>query len=469
MSIHPVFVTASFRDEILKSLPGLDLAPSVYWPILGLVAFPWWRDEAKGQIIVGNSVLAQALGRESENKRRKFSGSSVLRDFSRDVFPIEWTEGNWDTVGGPMRMRRLTAVAVPSDAKALVERERRTRGEAYVNLNDGAPFTPARQRDLRAQSLAEAAALAAERGCASTRRVASYMNALPPHRFSKLARRVPEAHDLVDRLGRDVDRQHDLLRAVETQALPIYGPAPRTARIFPVNDSFLACKREVRELLTSGWHHADLRSCQLAIAARLWDVGEVEQYLRSGKDVWAELIAWMGLPAGQDSKGIVKRTLYGVVYGQGRDGRARDLDAALGDGVARRRRFDKHPLVAAMLSRRTHMMGQVLRAGGATDCFGRHLAVEDSTVDPRRPRTNVPSILAMLAQAEETALLLPVLALAEAELEKPKPGFMITMWLHDGFSIDVSDERAAGRWKDRLKAAVDKEVVRKGFATELTW
>lgn len=461
-------VSSCFRNDIASALPGLALDPSTYWPLLALIAFPTWRDEATDQIIMGNRILSAALGRERENDRRKFSGRDVLGAFARDVFPLEWTHTNWDVVGGPMRARRISLVGWPPQVRDLVERERRTRGGPWVYLDDGDPFTASKAKDLRALNRSEAAELAAQRGCDATSRLVAYLNELPPNRFSKLRAGLPEAHDLVDRIGRDVDRQHDLLRALEIQSLPIYAPAPSTSRVFAMNDSILGLKREVRGLLTRGWHHADLRSCQLAIAARLWDVPEVDDYLRSGANVWEDLTAWMGLPL-ETGKRLVKGAMYGIVYGQGRDGRRRAFDAALGRGHECQRRFLAHPLVRAMLVRRGRTMKAIERAGGAVDCFGRSMAVVDVTVDPRRPRTNIPSIMAMMAQAEETALLLPALELAEAELTRSKPGFLVTMWLHDGFSIDVSDERAALRWRDRLKAVVDEEARARGYATELTW
>ena len=78
---------------------------------------------------------------------------------------------------------------------------------------------------------------------------------------------------------------------------------------------------------------------------------------------------------------------------------------------------------------------------------------------------NTRSILACVAQSYELKLLMPVLEMAQAQREE-EHGFVITTWLHDGFTFDckASDR---GRWQDTLSRLVHEQAQALGFFTGL--
>jgi hypothetical protein len=392
-----------------------------------------------------------------------------MLEFSKDVVPLVLNEDSWDYVGGPLRMRRIVSIDWPADVLAAVAAERRHRTKDLVFLDDGSRYTPSQAADIRQMRRDEAARLLISQGCEATIRVASYLNNQPSNRFTKLIPRIPGARDIILN-STNSDRQLDILNSIELNPQPIYGPGPESARVFGMGDNILGLRREARKYLTRDWHHADLRSCQLAVVARIWEIPEVQEFLLTGKSIWPELLKWMGLHLEDDhAKDVIKRAVYGVVYGQGRDGRRELFQAELGDGSKYRKRFDNHPLIHAMLERRTQIMGAIRMDGGIQDAFGRWLKVEQTIINPRQPKTNIPSLMAIVAKSYETLLLLPALELAEEETKRKKPGMVITMWLHDGFAMDVSDSRNVDRWKHRLSEAVDASAEALGICSQLVW
>lgn len=106
-----------------------------------------------------------------------------------------------------------------------------------------------------------------------------------------------------------------------------------------------------------------------------------------------------------------------------------------------------------MLQARGAVMRQIKEQGGAQTCFGTWLSTEE--YEER-------SILAQISQAVELQLLFPVVELARSTDE-----FVITLWQHDGFSIDVTDDRRVGLWKGRIQEEVKAKALQRGIQTEL--
>jgi hypothetical protein len=102
--------------------------------------------------------------------------------------------------------------------------------------------------------------------------------------------------------------------------------------------------------------------------------------------------------------------------------------------------------------------------GYGTDAFGRQYHVRYMQVDGLPYRyDSCRSILALIAQSYELALLAPVVGMAREEGD----AWSITMYLHDGICIDVRDKRHRGRVAKRLQKAVAEEAALLGIHTEL--
>ena len=197
-----------------------------------------------------------------------------------------------------------------------------------------------------------------------------------------------------------------------------------------MNDCVARLQRDVRHTLTRDWITCDLKSAQLAICAKTWNVPQVGEFLRSGGSIWQSLSAWLDLEAEQ--KPMLKDALYALVFGAGRDKMIAILES-------RRlyERFRAHPLIHQMFLARARQLRAIRTAQGAHDAFGRWIAIEYMPVlEKRYSHDSSRKILALVAQSYELLLLTPVIQLA-MEQRDSSHGFVITLWLHDGFSFDT--------------------------------
>ena len=262
------------------------------------------------------------------------------------------------------------------------------------------------------------------------------------------------------------------LRAVQAEPMPIYqlSSKRRTVRVWSASASLLTLPRGVRRSLTdaAGWIELDLKSSQLAIAARQWGVEGVCDMLSDGYDIWEDVATLCGLSSESEdwaqAKSLAfKRALYSAVFGMARPALQGQLTRNLGRTVLERsaasmaRRFLDLPVVASMFKQRERQLALIEDQGGATDCFGRFIRVcpGPDEVSPR-------SVLAQLAQAQELAIVFPVIDIARSERD-----LHVVLWQHDGFSLAVSDAEKKDYYLRRVRTAIEAEAERCGVPTQL--
>ena len=216
--------------------------------------------------------------------------------------------------------------------------------------------------------------------------------------------------------------------------------------------------------MTQDWVTADLRSAQLAIVAKLWRIECITDYLESGKSIWPDLCGHMGVPYDAGNKAAMKNALYALIYGAADETLTKHLGQHFPIASAAFTRFTSHPIIRSLLRARKRQMSKIRDAKGATDAFGTWMPVEYTPVKGKPYNyDNVRSIMACVAQSYELKLLLPVVEAAQAQRGE-EHGFVVTTWLHDGFTFDckTGDRK---RWWDTLSLLVHQQAKALGFHT----
>lgn len=459
-------VDREFRKAVAEGLPGLA-SDYRLWRILEYILFGTWVDEETGMLVLSAKQTAYLVGDERKWLYHRFNQQKLLDEFSERVFAVD-TEGiifnDWF---GPNRAGRVVA-QVPHWLNDLAASERRKTGGELVEFATGAPWTRQRQAKATQSMRLEAIEAMKSSPCPETARLLQHLNGLPSNSFVSIRERIPGAHELVDQLGRDTERQHNLLRAVEQHCQPLYQPVGGSVRVYSLNESFLRLKREVREHLTSEWMEADLRSAQLAIVAARWNCARLKDYLQQGRSIWPELLGALGLSPDDEQKSLLKELVYAVVFGM----EERNLKA-----LAARQwpqisgpwdRLKRNRLLREVLRARRVAFKRIRADGRATDAFGRTLllASRGRSHGAYQP-DNAKSLMAQVAQSWELRLMLPILVLAEEN--RGPSGFRLMMWLHDGVAIHVPDSRRRESWRKRISDAVDANAMALGIPTSLEW
>jgi hypothetical protein len=424
-------------------------------------------DEDSDKLILSAKLGAYLTGNERNWLNNRFSLTHLLEKFSADVFPLSTEHIVFNSYFEANRAGRLNA-EVPDWLIQASKPERRQSKSDRVEFATGEPWTAKKSSKALRAIRCEAATLAAEAGCQETKRLLDYLNGLAPNAFAKVTEKLEEAHRIVDTLSSDVERQHNLLMAIEQVCQPIYKPVESSVRVYSLNESFLRLKREVRNVITEDWLKADLTSAQLAIAATFWSAPKVSHFLESGNSIWTELQQWMKVQHEPESKPKLKELLYSLLFGMKTRNLARKLKEMFPNLNNPWLKFKQHTLIAELLEARKLQFERIRTAGEVKDAFGRTLRLQEKgKSDSSYQDDNASSLLAQVAQSWELKLMLPILDLAENH--RKSNGFTVTMWLHDGVCISVHDKRRMEDWKARISNAVNTEAEKLNIPTRLVW
>jgi hypothetical protein len=209
--------------------------------------------------------------------------------------------------------------------------------------------------------------------------------------------------------------------------------------------------------------------------AKLWDITEVQDFLKEGNHIWTSLFTHLGVnysynkvnnPDWFDSlKGLLKESLYSLIYGMKKS----CLLARLTKGFKKLKIAKKgadvlsHPIMAALYTAREAKITKVLQEGKLTLDWhdGRELLVEGKTDKERH--NCVKSLLAQEAQLMEMVLLQPVFDIA-----KENSKYMaITLFQHDGFTVSYRDSLAIKTMERKMREAVRAQADLLGVLTDL--
>jgi hypothetical protein len=458
-TLNHITVTSSYREAVRQLYPNIDKQKG-YWELFQHLQFGTWRDEVTGEIIIPARLCGVM---EQKDWDCNYSARKFLTSFSEDVAQVEWRDHVYNFTHDA-KARRVVRVQWDERIVALTHREKRTYlpGDR-VWLSTGKKYRREDEIEIRRHTQMSALASMDAAGCREAFELLAYLNNLAPNRFSAIKKHLRAAMAVAE-TTKDADRQHNILKAIESQAQPFYEQGDKTSRVFAINDSFLRLHRDVRQVMTQDWVSADLRSAQLSIVAKLWNVPDLTKFLLSGRSIWAELSEWMGVQITAENKAVLKNFLYALIFGAGETTLNVQLAERFGDGKAALQRLLSHPVMQAMMRARRKQIRKTKTDGGGYDAFGTWYQLQFRQVEGKPYKfDNTRSIMAIQAQSFELKLLYPVLQMAK---ENPD-AFSLTMWLHDGFCFDVRKERDKAMWVKRMQQAVSEEAARLGISTEL--
>ena len=457
---HPlpnITVSRTYREAMLEEYPGLA-KNKAYWQLAQYLLFSTWRDETSGELIISGESCATM---EERKRNSHYSAKKFFDAFSKDVAIINYRSNysNW-----LHKCRTISSVEWSPRALALTQKEKKTfLPENRVWLSNGFKYNREHEACYRRETQVTALGRIEMAGCVEAFKLLTYLNNGAPNRFTAIKKYLPEARDRAMEICEDPDQQLRILKQIEAQAQPFYEPAERTTRVFGLNQSFLYLKREIREIMTQNWISCDLRSCQLAVISKVWEIPELSDYLAEGGKIWVDLCAWMGLEYTDENKSVLKNALYAIIFGAGRDLLKKQLSEDFPDGATAFKRLRKQPIIHAIFAARAIQIRKIQREGFGIDAFGKKYLLAYYQVEGKPySYDSSRSIMAIIAQSYELKLLFPVV---EAAIDSEE--FDIVSWLHDGFCLAVKDNSKASRITAKLQVLVKNEAEKLGIATQL--
>lgn len=448
MNISNRTVSPKFRVIIASKYPNLK-NNRADWAFLGYLMFGSYREEHSGKLLIPSELIARIEGKFDQWVKNNYVARYFLERFTKLIQPFKWSK--WDSEQGLARI--VTELNWPQDVADAISAERQKlwvdTGRVY--LINGTKFTSKKQIQNRRKEKLGALELLKESGCKEAEELLDYMNSLPSNLFYKILANMPHALEIADTLPPESrDRQKDLLNTVLDQYQPFYKPTAGSTRIYAFNENLLGLQRNVRKALTMGWLECDLKSAQLAICAKTWQVARAQNFLNDGGNIWDSLFEHFGLEKNDETKRVFKTALYAIMFGAQKKKLSGILDSLGGGSLDK---FLSHGVIKSMWRARTRQLSQIRKDKGAINYFGQFISLKDFSAR---------SILAQLAQAYELALLYPVL-----ELAKKDKRFQIVLWQHDGFSVHIAKPEDKSNLVFNMKWVVKAKAHELGINTEL--
>jgi hypothetical protein len=471
-------LSENFYKLLMKEYPGL-MKRMTYRRLMGVLMFGTFADRDTGNMAIPASMLARIERQLTQYKWKKYCGEAFLEAFQDEVMSPRTF--SWTMPSIKYHKVRTAIVRWKTDIQTSLDRERKLKVQdaGLVYLHDGSVVTEQKLRDEYRQRVCEGRRRILMLNPAAEK-VLNYLDGRSVTLYRQIVNRNLEAAwEAVERIEDDPDGNKraialNTLLQIQKFPKPVYGPSIKDAtdRIFTLGSSYLGLKGCVRKALLRGWYNFDLQSAQLAIAARLWDIPVVQEFLDSGEKIWVSLMNHLGIDPGIKSsdpemyeqiKKPLKNALYQCIFGMPVNGvRYKWYD----DHPAIYRRvpgistkFFTHHVVRALLDARERTIQSIRQRGGAMTCFGKKLRVKQISAS----KDNVPSIMAQQAQAVELQLLLPVIDL----VQESKKEVQILLWLHDGFVAQIKDKRRTAYWTKQLQDCVGVCALELGVMTAL--
>lgn len=380
-----------------------------------------------------------------------------IRLFEEHLFPLNATR--WDYLDGKARRIRPQ---IPRELHELRDHslrlELRSRDPARLDLVTGEVLSQRRQQVRRYgydRELREGVDISPTHPAYE---LASFLNQQPQKTLDRILSRnwaglIEAAFALPPSPTREAGMR--ALAAIQECRSMIYDASERTPRIHAQGPTIHQLPRELRKRALHGCMGLDLRCSQLAIAARVWDVGPIRSFLEANGAIWEELLRHLRLDSVY--KPLLKRALYSTVYGMKPTnihrllmGNERGLD---GIGRALADCFMRHPLIEALLTARNQAFTAARDRGGLVDAFGRWIPITSGVDDG--------SVVAQQLQSHELAIMLAALPVIK------KGDLYVVSWLHDGMTLHSSDATKRERRVAQVAAAINREASTREFYTEV--
>lgn len=297
-----------------------------------------------------------------------------------------------------------------------------------------------------------------------------HFNAKASNTFTAMIRQnLPLALQLIDEEPSSRKRELELngLIAACENPRPIYRPSRtgNTSRIFPATSSLLTVSKELRRRLCAGCYDCDIVNAQLAVVAMRWQIPELQEFLRSGNEIWSEMSDWLGMTiSGKTKQALKHQALYPLVYGREPSYAVRELAASGYFSHVQASRFITHPLIQALIRRRDQVIATAKERSWYETFYGQRRLVE-SSVKPgnKRSTSNVPSILAQDAQEIEMELMYPLLQFDRRD------DLNIVLFQHDGMTVKFAKPDRIQSLQQRMSTCFQDHAAALGVSSSLNW
>lgn len=512
MEPHGLTVPAPVREALRQRHPGLDRNPA-YYRLTGYLIAPTQIDGTSGSPVISAPTLAAIEGKEREARGGHYRAARFLQAVTADALP-ELRCSHWSYRDQKARVALddgldPTIKVSVRDALDVLPWDRPQR----VHLDSGKAVhprdAPARRRDLLARHTNIAART---RGCWP---ILDYQNNMTATAYARKVREnasAARAHLDASPPGPSTQQARNAFARVLEDPVPLLKAVANSDRAFSIGSSLITIRSDLRRILTQGWYEYDLRQAQLATITALWNVEGIEPLLDADTSTWSLIASDLGLPL-QPFKRAIKAAIYTLTFGGSERRIKTDLAASIresmtpmppvlvptdaaaflnaatraaGTGIhatspgrangsphrievlapldpeAISDKFLRLPLVRHLMKARDARMVQIRRSGGLVTCFGRPIDIRKGVKDKGDIHERVRSALAQEAQALETALILPIYALARTTKQ-----FKVMLYSFDGVTVSYRDKRTVGEWEARIQDAVAIEARARGVRTRL--
>lgn len=439
-------------------------------------------------------VLAEIEGKEEQLKSRNYVGKTFINNFMRDVcgimFKLHSGKREWKHYpdSDAWNECRMVVMWDPFDELSQAMATEKNGGFSFSPMVDfvtGEPLTKKIRLSIAEQAHDDMMARLSEAHCPEAAAIIEYMADVSVSKMYKLVERNLDKLEAAIKAAypEDVYRFEEKREAQRLAAKRLvyfpkqeYGTTPGTSRLSPKSEGLATVHKEVRKALMSGCYDIDIHHSQLSIAAKIWDLPLLSEYLKTGKSLWDDLMARLKATDAKQRKAI-KNATYATLYGAStyqryfsqqaianRAGTGKERDTSI-KGILEAqnmeyRKFASHPIIREALRARKAQLEQISKDGGAMDCFGVWLAHSHKT--SRKNKTfSATSILAQLSQAWELLIMYQTVVLCK---EAPKShGFDILLWQHDGITISLDRPTDSEYWLARINDCVVRRAKELGF------
>lgn len=490
-------IHTSPRLILARELPALQLCGPEMWSLVGTLLFSPWIDEETGAVRVGAEILARAVGKNhlvvmnpetGKKSAPNFKAKTVLDVFMNQIMPegscelLDYIAPSYDNPG----MQRRIIINWPEAIKQMVEDELTGKydHEERVYIKDGSKVSYRKQKAILDADKMEAANINDIVATPVSKDWTKYLNNLPTNIFSLMLRNFDTAREEALKISNVHSRMIALkqLDIIREQPLPIYKATPRTTRIYTMTASIQNLPKPIRKVLMQGHVEFDLHHAQLAIVAKLWNIPSVDAFLSSGRSLWKELIAHMGLTditpeVYEDVKWYLKKYTYATIFGMNEENLAKGNTAKInrlkkiGIKTAAKKvsgldndlapfgvenageKFTSYPLIADLLAARNRMLKTIKSSIGMPNAYGQLIVV--------KPGFDERDVLAQVAQSYEMYLLNPVLDYVKHNKEY----MTLSCQQHDGFSIKFHNNQYKQALIDDLVEGINNHCKSVGINT----
>jgi len=464
--VYPFQCSRAGREALIQAFPELAHAERplvrLSWLVAQHVLFPRKLCKRTGWPVLTYGQIRDMYGA----RHNTLNTEEVLLEI-QTVLPIKWTKPH---SSGSARSVRLN---LPPEVDAMLHADRSPAGDGQrVFFRDGAPVTQ-RERNKRLHAWKLTLRRRSE-NVPKDHPMRDLYDLLerPQGALRKVVRQnigaVKDASEEMEPACRR-DAARVVARVLEDCPDLYYAASPRSPRLHAIGYNLNQLPRDLRKLLLSGCEEIDLAHAQLSLIAKLWGARKLLAFLEEtmpggsheDRKFWAVLINDLGADP-KKAKPTLKRGIYSLAFGMKAENirtllvNGVDEDPGLPEPVADG--FLRNPFVEELFAARKVQMKSIKQAGGATDAFGRWIALPPK----RKGHDAAASVLAQVVQSHEQALMNVIVPIIAAD-----KNIHIVTFLHDGATLWITDRAEEDRIKARLERTVNEAARSRGFPTYL--